>query len=158
MARFTALDGEVKEAEELLKMARKQFDELGTRHFRTMAESEIGHLRRRNGDDAGAEAAYRRTIREFQDLGHRPAVANQLETFAFIAVHRGQYVRAATLLGAAEALREQVHVEMLPHEKVEYRRELDVLGNNLEPDALDTAWSAGRRLNMDTAVTYALST
>ena len=157
LARLANQIHEYDEAEELLILARDQFDDLGSYHFRTMAESEIGHLRRRKGDDAAAEAIYRRTIRAYEALGHRPAVANHLETFAFIAIHRAQFDRAATLMGAAEALREQIDVDMLPDERVVYDAEVGALHEAMKPDELTAAWRSGRTLDMETAVNLALS-
>ena len=157
LARLANQSHEYDEAEELLTLARDQFDDLGSYHFRTMAESEIGHLRRHRGDDAAAEAIYRRTIRAYEDLGHRPAVANHLETFAFITIHRAQYRHAAVLLGAAEALREQIDVDMLPDERVVYDAEVGALREAMKPDELTAAWRSGRALDLETAVNLALS-
>ncbi|MFN2162688.1 MAG: hypothetical protein ACK2UN_11490, partial [Candidatus Promineifilaceae bacterium] len=105
-----------------------------------------------------AESIYRRTIRVFQERGHRPAVANQLEVLGFIAAHRGQLVRAARLLGAAEALRERIQVDMLALERIEYDGEVTALRETMGEKALQKAWQDGRALDMDTAVDLALST
>jgi predicted ATPase/class 3 adenylate cyclase len=157
MAGLARQSGDLDEAMALLKAASESFDKIGSRHFRNMAESEFAHLRRYMGDDAAAEAAYRRTIREWQDLGHQAAVANQLETLAFIAVHGARLEHAATLLGAAEALREYIHIDMLPNERAEYDAEVAALEEALDPAALSAAWRAGRQLDMDAAVDLALS-
>jgi hypothetical protein len=158
LAGMATQNNEFEEAEALLQLAREQFEQLGSLNFRTMVESEIGHLRRRRGNDAAAESIYRRTIRAFQERGHQPAVANQLEVLGFIASHRGQLVRAARLLGAAEALREQIHIDMRPLERVEYNAEVTALREVMEEEILQKAWHEGRSLDMDTAVDLALST
>jgi len=158
LATIATKNKEFEEAEELLQLAREQFERLGSLNFRTMVESEIGHVRRRRGDDATAESIYRRTIRVFQERGHRPAVANQLEVLGFIAAHRGQLVRAARLLGAAEALRERIQVDMLALERIEYDGEVTALRETMGEKALQKAWQDGRALDMDTAVDLALST
>src|SRR4029079_15496757 len=52
-----------------------------------------------------AEALYPETIDGWVHLGHRGAVANQLENIAYLAIDRNRPERAARLLGAAEAVR-----------------------------------------------------
>ena len=89
-------------------------------------------------------------------MGHRPAVANQFESFAFIAVAQAQPERAARLLGAAEALREVVGTPMLEDERVEYDRQVAALRAALDPARLDEAWAAGNALDMDQAIADAL--
>ncbi len=157
LARLASQSSELDEAEELLVSAREQFDRLGSRNFRVMAESELGHLLRRKGDDDAAAAIFRRTIREWQDLGHQAAVANQLESLGFIAAHDCRMQQAGTLLGAAEALREQINVDMLSDEHMEYDTEVAALRESLDPDALAEAWASGRQLELDAAVAYALA-
>jgi hypothetical protein len=120
------------------------------------AKSDLAHLERRQGNDAEAEAMYHETIGEWLESGNRPAVANQLEAFGFIAVHRGQIARAATLFGAAEALRETVDSPMNAIEQVEYDRETATLRETMDPVELAAAWGAGRLMDMETAVGFAL--
>ena len=56
----------------------------------------------------------------WQRLGQCGAVANQLESFGFLAVARDDLRRAAVLFGAAEPLREISGAAMLPWERAEY--------------------------------------
>lgn len=121
-----------------------------------VAKSELAQLERRQGNDAEAEALYRATIGKWLEYGNRPAVANQLEAFAFLAVHRGQFGRAATLFGAAEALRETVDSPMMILEQAEYDRETTALREALSPAELAATWQAGRSMAMETAVDFAL--
>ncbi len=75
-----------------------RFAELGDRHRVNMVKSELAHIDRREGNLEKAESAYRETILEWKRLGHRAAVAHQLECFASIAQTRGDGARAARLL------------------------------------------------------------
>jgi hypothetical protein len=65
--------------------------------------------------------------------------------------------RAAYLLGAAGALREQIQVPMLPDEQAEYDLELAALKQELSDDAFQKAWLAGSVADLDQAVEYALA-
>jgi hypothetical protein len=65
--------------------------------------------------------------------------------------------RAARLLGAAEALRELAGAPMLVWEREEYDMELAVLKQELDAGALHKAWAAGKVMDIDQAVDYALA-
>jgi hypothetical protein len=145
-----------------LNEARQQF-ESGLALFRRMRNkameasmlSELGHIARLTGDEAGALEMYRKTILLWWDLGGRAAVANQLECFAFLAVRRNQPSRAARLLGAAEALRETVDSPMTDIEQAEYAEETRVLRSLLPERELANCWAEGRSMTIDQAVLLA---
>jgi hypothetical protein len=121
-----------------------------------MVCSEIAHMDRLEGNYERALLQYRETILEWKRLGHRAAVANQLECFAFIARAQEQPAQAATLLGAAEALRELIDIDMSAVERVEYQREVAELKANLSAPGFAAAWGRGRALGIDEAVELAL--
>lgn len=133
------------------------FREMGLSIFAYSARSDLAHLLRRQGNLDAARAHYRETIRAWQTLGSILAVAHQLESFAFLAVADGGPARAARLLAAATALREPVGGGMLPDERREYDSALEAARQALGGDAFDPVWAAGRALDMNAAVEYALS-
>ena len=100
---------------------------------------------------------YRQTIHGWQHSGNRGAVANQLESFAFLALERGQGVRAARLFGAADALREVVGAQMTTVERQEYDAATLRLRELVADDALTPAWAEGRRMTPEEAVAFALA-
>src|SRR5262249_15440261 len=75
---------------------------MGDKHGVNMVRSELAHLERRQGHFAQAKPLYRETIQEWQQLGHRAAIAHQLECFAFLAKAQEEAERVAKLFGAAE--------------------------------------------------------
>jgi len=129
--------------------------QLGDAHRITMIDSELAHVQRYEGHYQQAEAAYRDTIRAWQKLGHRAAIAHQLESFAFVAKAQAQLERAARLLGAAASLREKINIPMSSPERVEYDRELAGLRAGLDEQTFATLWAEGRALTMDAAIEYA---
>jgi non-specific serine/threonine protein kinase len=128
------------------------FLEIGDRHRANMIRSEVAHIDRLDGRAEQAEAAYRETILEWQRLGHRAAVAHQLESFAFIAQARDQPDRAARLLGAAEVLREVIDIPMTRFERQEYEQAVARLRDAMGEEAFDRAWAEGRELTMEAAI------
>ncbi|MFH1183828.1 MAG: adenylate/guanylate cyclase domain-containing protein [Chloroflexota bacterium] len=132
------------------------FQELGDRHRLNMVRSELAHINRYEGQLEKAEAAYRETILEWKRLGHRAAIAHQLESLAFIAQRREDGPRAARLYAAAEALRESIGIQMTPLEKVEYEGELSRLRTGMDEKAFTSAWAEGRLMTLEQSITYAL--
>jgi predicted ATPase/class 3 adenylate cyclase len=155
--RIHGFGGQIDEARRAFLEALTRFGEIDDRRFQLVARSDFAHALRRAGNEAEAETEYRATMHEWQHLGNRGAVANQLENIGFLARARGDASRAARLLGAAEALREVAGAAMLAIERAEYDAELARLRAALAPAALAEAWADGRSLTMDEAVGLALS-
>jgi len=149
--------GQLDEARRWFAEAWTRSDETGNRRQRLVARSDLAHALRRSGEIDEALSEYRATIHAWRHLGNRGAIANQLESVAFIAQARGDGMRAARLLGAAEALREVADAGMLNIELAEYDVELSRLRNDMDADALARAWAAGREMTMDEAVDLALA-
>ena len=155
--RLASIAGRNDDAQRLFRESQARFEAIDDRRFALSAQSEVGHSLRRDGALDGAEAEYRQSIRGWQRSGNRGAVANQLESFAFLALARGQDVRAARLFGAAEALREVAGAEMTSMERIEYDAEISRLRVMMDESAFGSAWAAGRLLTADEAVALALT-
>ena len=80
----------------------------------------MAHALRRGGRLDEALALYRETIGGWVHLGHKGAVANQLENIAYLATDRGRTELAVRLLGAADAIREAADARMAFDEEPEY--------------------------------------
>jgi hypothetical protein len=121
-----------------------------------VARSDLAHVLRANGALDEAEERYRETLREWHHLGHRGAIAHQLESMAFLAQARAEPLLAARMLGAAEALREQAGSVMLDFERASYEPMVASVRAALDDAAFEAAWAVGRSLNADDAVALAL--
>jgi nitroreductase len=144
------------EAKEIFEQGLKLFKGLGSSQLILVMRSEIGHAERHTGNLPEATTIYRETIRGWQELGNRAAVANQLECFGFLAIRAEQLERAARLFAAAEALRESCQSPMTDFESTEYNRGLAQLRDMLAQAEFKLAWAQGRKLLMDQAVQLAL--
>jgi predicted ATPase len=136
-----------------LRLAKK----VKTKFFATGLESELAHLDRESGDFQGARDAYRKLIGTWKDLGQYAAVAHLLECFAFMAVNEKEFERAARLFGAAEAIRENIHINMREDECPEYEHNVAALHRELEEAALDAAWAEGSAMDLEKAVHFAVA-
>jgi predicted ATPase/class 3 adenylate cyclase len=147
--------GDFAEARKQFTAMEPLFRDLGDLHRINMARSELAHIERYEGHYQQAEAMYRETIGEWQRIGHRAAVAHQLECLAAIAQHREDGERAARLYGAAEALREKIIIPMTAREQQEYDRQVADLRAGMDHERFESAWQSGRLLSMDQAVRLA---
>jgi non-specific serine/threonine protein kinase len=154
--RIAGWAGQLDEARRWFAGAQDGYREIGDHRFELVARSDLAHALRRGGAVDEAEALYRETIRAWQHLGSRGAIASQLEAFGFLAAARSDSRRAARLLGAAEILRERAAAAMLPFERVEYDRFLEQLRVALDPAALEREWAAGRAMSMEEALAFAV--
>jgi hypothetical protein len=74
-----------------------------------------------------------------------------------LAIARGEPLRAARLLGAAETLRETfLWNKPSPSARASYQQALDRLRVSLGETALADGWLDGRRMPLDRAIEYAL--
>jgi tetratricopeptide (TPR) repeat protein len=133
------------------------FRRLRNKNFQMIMTSELGHIARHTGDMTQAGNIYRETIKGWQDLGNRSALAHQLECFAFIAIAEEEPERAIKLFGAAEALREKINSPMTDYERVEYVKEVAQLRSLLNKSDFTSLWAEGRVLTMEQAIAYALA-
>jgi predicted ATPase/class 3 adenylate cyclase len=118
----------------------------------------LGIILRDQGDTAGARAAITEGLTSAQENGDSYYVSTLLDAMASLPVAAGEAERAATLLGAAEALR--AAGGMAP--PFAYRRDfyepiVAAVRARLDEESLATAWAAGRALSLDDAVSEALA-
>ena len=134
-----------------------RFREVGDERMALAARSDLAHALRRGGRSDEALAVYRETIGGWVHIGHRGAVANQLENVAYLAIDRAESERAARLLGAAEVLREAAETPRAMEEGPEYDGFVERLRESLPGAAFDAAWAAGRATSAADAVALAVA-
>jgi len=149
--------GDLDSARSYLNEAVRAYRQINAAHLVQAAHSELAHVARQAGELAQARQLYQQNLPRWVDLGHRPAIAHELECLAFIARAQAAPERAARLFGAAEALREATGAPMAAHERPEYEREVTALRAEWPAPELEAAWAAGRALTLDEAVAHALS-
>jgi predicted ATPase/class 3 adenylate cyclase len=132
------------------------FRRLHSRNFILVMRSELGHVERQTGNLTQAKLIYKETIKGWQDLGNRSAVAHELECFGFLAITDEEPQRAVKLFGAAEALRERIQSPMTDYERVEYNQSVTRLRAMLPEAELNALWAQGRSMTMEQAIAYAL--
>jgi tetratricopeptide (TPR) repeat protein len=156
-ARMAALRGNLEEAIPLYQAAADGYLQLRHVAFHVSARSDLGHLYRRLERYSDAQATYRETILLWKNMGHRAAVAHELECFGYLALIASNPQRAVQLWGAAERLREEVGSPQTLNEVDEYHQAVLQARTQLGEPAFTTAWQAGRMLALDEAIALALA-
>ncbi|MGI8477922.1 MAG: ATP-binding protein, partial [Thermomicrobiales bacterium] len=101
------------------------------------------------GDLARAMALMDESLRLAQDLPDRIAVAATLEWFGRLAAVAGDDERGVRLLGAADALRDELGAPLPPHARAEHGRFAALLRERLGGDAFTGGIAAGRALPLE---------
>ena len=156
LARLAFYDGDLSEARRHADRMLDLHKEMGDQLRVTGHQSEMAHVARQIGNYEEALALYRETLPDWQKIGHRGAVAHQLECFAFIAKAQEQGERAVKLMGAAEALRAASSSPRTPQEGLEYDRELAGLRAGMDEKVFNLLWEEGQSMNMEQAIDFAL--
>jgi tetratricopeptide (TPR) repeat protein len=157
LAQMAFYRGDMVEARKHADLMLDLHKEMGDQFSVTGHQSEMAHVARQMGNYREALALYRETLPDWQKIGHRGAVAHQLECMAFIAKAQEQGERAVKLLSAAEALREASSSPRTPQEQIEFDRELAGLRAGMDESTFDLLWAEGRSMTMDQAVDFAMS-
>jgi tetratricopeptide (TPR) repeat protein len=157
LARLAFYRGDIAEARKHADLMLDLHREMGDQLSVTGHQSAMGHVARQMGNYPEALALYRETLPDWQKMGHRGAVAHQLECFAFIAKAQEQGERAVKLMSAAEALRQASSSARTPQEQIEYDRELAGLRAGMDEKTFDLLWAEGQSMSMDQAIDFAMS-
>ena len=116
----------------------------------SMVERQLGNL------DA-AEALAREALEIEQRTGDQFTTPFAISGLAAIATERREFDRAATLVGAAEAIMEAQHMAWPPDERPHYERLLANLPQAMGSDAFERARSRGHSMAASEAVAFALA-
>jgi hypothetical protein len=155
--RYLGYCDDIDEARRWFLDAESQFHSIADRRMELVARSDLAHALRRAGKLDEAEASYIEVLPQWQRLGHRGAVANLMEAFAFVAIERDDPRRGAELLGAADRLRAAAGSSMLAPERIEYDRWIAEARGSLGDAEFDLAWGRGAALTTDDAVALAVA-
>ena len=107
-----------------------------------------------SGDGVVARGCLNEALRLQRQVGQRGELAGTLEGFGGLAAAAGQWARALHLAGAAAALREAVGARCAPGQRAD---RMASARQALGEAAAAAAWTAGRAMSLEEAVTYAVA-
>jgi predicted ATPase/DNA-binding SARP family transcriptional activator len=108
-------------------------------------------------DHKRALGLLREALRRLAELEFRDVIGYCFEGLAAVLAFTGEAGPAARLLGAAEALRESVGVDLAPTERETHETTAAAVREALGEKRFSAAWRLGRDLPLDEAITYALA-
>jgi predicted ATPase/class 3 adenylate cyclase len=148
--------GEYERATALQEDALARYRQLGIRRGIAWVLTALGCVVQAQGAYALAATYLREGLQISQAIGTMGVLAEALEGAAWLAEATGQTALAARLVGAAEALREDLGAALHPVLRPGHERAVEALRDGLGEAAFATAWAAGRTLPLEEAVALAL--
>lgn len=146
-----------------LKTARQKFMEsmeyarsMGNKRLVYSSQSDLAHILRQHGELDEPLVTYRDLLPKWADLGHRAAVAHELECIAYILTRKEEPEKAVLLLSAAQSLRKTIEALRTRDEESEYEQEVNLLQTTLGEELFSTKWNEGRLLTMDEVIRLAM--
>ena len=109
----------------------------------------------RQRNDERAEPLAHEALQTLARIEDRMGIVDALEHLAGIASEAESFVEAARLLGAAEALRDEIEYRRYPVDAPGHERARSACEAALAPDRVALAIQEGRALSVDEAVAYA---
>jgi ATP/maltotriose-dependent transcriptional regulator MalT len=143
---FTGGDNET--AERWLEQALALFRREGLHYGAAVALHNLGEIALSRGEHARAAVLRRDWLAQDWDA---TGLRFCLEALANVAVASGEMAKAARLLGAAEAHRARLGVDLMPRQVAGYERNVADARNALGEAVFAAAWAEGRRLSADEA-------
>jgi tetratricopeptide (TPR) repeat protein len=116
----------------------------------------LGELARLQDDFATAYSFLSNALKIAKENNIRDVVAYCFEELAALNASQGQAKRATISFGAADALREVIHIVLLPVEKIEVDKDIAAARAQLDEASFNAAWAEGRAMKMEDAIEYAL--
>jgi len=145
------------EAVSTLREGLRVYGELGDDVFAARIHNTMAHAALARGDIAEADRLAREALSSAAQQGERQGVGDGLQTLAAVAAARSDADRAATLTGAASAVREVIAARPGPFDVAIPRRFLENIEKTVNGERWNRSWQAGHALSIEAAVAYALA-
>lgn len=156
MAHTAAILGDIEAARSSFKESGEMAMRMGNKRILYSSQSELAHVLREHGELDEPLSIYKDLLPKWKDLGHRAAVAHELECIAYILIRKEELERATLLLGAAQEIRRVIDTPRTSAEEVEYEKEVAMLREMLGEGDAERKLNEGRRLTLEQAIELAL--
>jgi predicted ATPase/class 3 adenylate cyclase/DNA-binding XRE family transcriptional regulator len=157
MAEMARWQADYVQAAELYAESLAVFRTLGDHWAACYSLVGLGKVVGYQGDDAQATRFCLEAMSLCQEQDHRELLTECLEGLAHSAARHGQGARAARLFGAAEQLRVVIDAPRAVVENQWYAEAVALVRAALDPLTYERAWLEGRRMPIEEAIAYAMS-
>ena len=142
--------------EESLAFLRRQTYPLRIGNALANTLARLGSIEYEMGRDARASKLYAESLELMRRFGFRAAAVDCLEGLARVAAMQGRPERAARLLGASAALRDEMGAPLAPASRADHDHAANAARAALGEDAFAAAWAVGQAMSLEEAITDAL--
>ncbi len=132
------------------------YRELGNKSGVAWGHYNLGKVAFEQGDYVQAHVLHQQSLTMFRELGNKEDIAKSLNEFALLSVKEAQEARGVRMWGAAASVRDSFGFFMLPFERARQERETAAVRQTLGEAAFAAAWTEGRALTLEQAISYAL--
>jgi len=119
--------------------------------------TDLGLINLVRDDDRRAGELFNEALEIHREIGYVRMITSTLEGLAALAGRHGFAERAARLYGTVEAMSERISHPRHDPEQWNYAHYVSLARQQLDDDTFSTAWSAGRVMTMDEAISFALA-
>lgn len=144
-------------AEAILQLALPLLRELGDAVGIARALHGLGVVARHRGEAEQARVFHRESLEVARERGARLEVSDAMEGLAGVASVQGRPREAARLLGAAEALRQEIGTNLSTGSRLAQIQDARALRAQLKEDGFEAACDEGRALTLEQAVEEAMA-
>lgn len=143
--------GKLEPGRDLHERALRLYRSIGERRGIAWSLSNIGRLMIELGSAADAAAPLRDALTQYLALGDKAGIAEVFEGTAERAARLGDHRQAATLMGAARALREAIGAPVAANDRAHHDQVVDSIRTHLAAE-FDELWERGQSLSLDEAI------
>jgi non-specific serine/threonine protein kinase len=148
--------GQLAEARRLALEGLEASERAGDMYVRGVLNTLLGVVEWRLHDVQAAEERLEEAVRTQDGIGHRLGIAESLEGLAWVAASTGRLERASRLLGAADALWEELGNALLPTQQLHHDACEAAARAGLGEARYRAAWDEGRALGRGREVAAAV--
>jgi predicted ATPase len=141
----------------LLKESLALFRELGEKTGIAESLRILGSIMNRQNEHESSRKMLAESIALSHDTGNKAQVVECLEEFARSACMKGEAKRAARLLGATEAIRNEMKIPIPPPYRADHQHDLSLAQSTLGEKTFTQEYAQGGKLTLEEAVAYALT-
>jgi predicted ATPase/DNA-binding SARP family transcriptional activator/Tfp pilus assembly protein PilF len=138
--------------DESLNLSRESDNKYGIGH----ALHGLGRLDHLQGECEQAQEFYKKSVTALHEINAKVVIIWNLIALADLACGHGQFLRAATLLGASEKLRQITSTSLPLIRRDEYERAIANVRGQLDEAQFNEFWARGREMSVDQTVAYAI--
>lgn len=153
LGELARLSSDDRQARQLYTEALQTFRASGNHWLTTVALLNLGFVALRHREYEQARALYSESLDICQQMEDVWGMAVSAEGLAFVIGMTSDGRRAARLLGAAEALREQMDAAVQVGDQPDYEQHIDAIRARLNDEEFATEWRAGRGMSLEQLVT-----